>query len=170
MHHWWIAPIFSVLRRWTPQTAGRWPQRSARVAREAAGVSINAFKEAITRAETTGLVARETAEESFRKYEEALVQDQVIESVPEPEIPMVPREVEEKVKENDAMSAPKTDSDVQAEGEKKVAKSEDKKTAVNPEVKGKMQARLESLAKMYETKEITNNDSQSEDSDNEEES
>ena len=117
--------------------------------------------------------ARETAEESFRKYEEALVQDQVVESVPQPEISMVPREVEEKVKEKAVTSTPDTSmpenaGNAPAEDEKKVEKVP-KKTAIDPEVKHKMEARLASLARMYETKEIANDDNQSDVSDDEEE-
>ncbi len=48
--------------------------------REAAGVSISAFRDAISRAETTGLIARQTAEESYKFYAQRLSEDGIFEA------------------------------------------------------------------------------------------
>ena len=113
-------------------------------------MSIRAFEEAINRAEVTGKVARETAEASLRAFEEAIGKVEAIgdeaeeatEAIGKPDV---------EVAETSARASD------EAEG-----KAKEKRKAGEIKGKRKIEARLESLAKMYETKKAKQDEEETE--------
>ncbi len=114
-------------------------EAAARVAKEAAAVSIKAFEAAINRAEATGRVVRETAEVSLKDFEKAVGMAE------EPggeagEVAGVASETGDETALQEATG--KTEGTAEKE----------KKGAGKTRARERVEARLEILARMYETK------------------
>ena len=128
-------------------------EASAKVAREAAGVSITAFREAMTRAEANGKIARETAEASLKSYEQTFKEVGATEEVTEAESSKEILSDMGDVEEAGAAAYKAAEAALDALGKEAAAgKTSKGAKRVGKEPRGTIEARLESLARMYEVK------------------